>query len=473
MVDPLEMERRTNARMKAFEHQNSLREQVAEKERKKQEKKRLIEEEEAADRSRFEEDKRRMEEEKREDIARNIKLEQEKQQQVLEISRKMEESNKAAKLEKQRKRGQVVNEPVKQDSPNQQIQRQWAQAKVERSPQGNVESSPQGKPGKMCHSPIPEQQHTPSPQQAEVQATPQHLVRPLTRYISEAGTQTVCEMSCQTSPEPLHNFHREVGSPGALQSESKLISISRENSHLMSDTAMLRLKTREMSTIQRAEIKHGEKKKTRIPERTKLPAKKGPSIPVRGKKEQQPKKPVEAKAAPKYDKHGHRIKYVEEEVMRPQRTQQPKTEPKLFTTRERSLVIEKYQDVSELFQPSNPSPPLPAQQTKPSVVEEVQDESKWWNNTPSELEVLPVASTTPAKSHATPHYTPAATPSGFSLNADQIQLKYSSPNNDNGYIPSAISSRQNDILGQLAQLRLGLQNRRRHMSNTAAAEMKV
>lgn len=41
-----------------------------------------------------------------------------------------------------------------------------------------------------------------------------------------------------------------------------------------------------MSTIQRAEIKHGEKKKTRIPERTKLPAKKGPSIPVRGKKEQ-------------------------------------------------------------------------------------------------------------------------------------------------------------------------------------------
>ena len=65
----------------------------------------------------------------------------------------------------------------------------------------------------------------------------------------------------------------------------------------------------------------------------------------------------------------------------------------------------------------------------PSVVEEVQDESKWWNNTPSELEVLPVASITPAKSHATPHYTPAATPSGFSLNADQIQLKYSSPNN--------------------------------------------
>jgi len=265
---------------------------------------------------------------------------------------------------------------------------------------------------------------------------------------------------------------------------------------------MLRLKTRELSTIQRED-----KKRSRIPERTKLPTKKGPSIPVRGKKEKPVKavRPVEemSKKGARYDKHGRRIRAEEEEhgrriraeeeeVMKPQREQQrepqkkqqpepqKKSEPKLFTTRESSLVIEQYQPVSELFQSA--SPPLPAQTTKPvqpSVVEEVQDELKWWNNTPSDLtEVIAQNSATPqAASHATPQAAAtsghsSATPSGFTLNTDQIQLKYSSPNNDNGYIPSAISSRQNDILGQLAQLRLGLQNRRRVMSNTAA-EMKV
>jgi len=496
MVDPLEMERRTTARQKAMEHQNSLRAQVAEKERKEQEKKRLILEEEAADRRRFEEDKRRLEEEKREEFARNIKLEQEKQEKVMEISRQMEESKRAAKLEKQRKRGQVTNDP-KQDSPEQH--RQWAQH------QTKVEESSQLQPktqGKMAHSPIPvrqpqyapsPQQYAPSPQQVPQQPQQAQQASGLVRYISETGTQTVCEMSCQTSPTPrdMHSFNREQGaSPGALHSESKLISISRETSHLMSDTAMLRLKTRELSTIQRED-----KKRSRIPERTKLPTKKGPSIPVRGKKEKPVKavRPVEemSKKGARYDKHGRRIRAEEEEVMKPQREQQrepqkkqqpepqKKSEPKLFTTRESSLVIEQYQPVSELFQSA--SPPLPAQTTKPaqpSVVEEVQDELKWWNNTPSDLtEVIAQNSATPHAANAMPQAAAtsghsSATPSGFTLNADQIQLKYSSPNNDNGYIPSAISSRQNDILGQLAQLRLGLQNRRRVMSNTAA-EMKV
>ncbi|XP_063680676.1 transcription factor SPT20 homolog [Bolinopsis microptera] len=96
-VDPEELERRTDARKRARENQEMIRQQVEERERLKKEEKDKIKREEELQMKRIEEEKRLMAEEVRLEQEKRRQKEAAQLQQIQEMRQKIEEANKKAK----------------------------------------------------------------------------------------------------------------------------------------------------------------------------------------------------------------------------------------------------------------------------------------------------------------------------------------------------------------------------------------
>eukprot|EP00116_Pleurobrachia_bachei_P002471 sb/3462733/ len=425
LMDPLEAERRQDARRRARENQELIRMQVEEKERKKKEEEARLKREEEAEMRKIEEEARRMAEEVKREQEKSKEKERRQLAQIMEMRNKIEEATKQAEAEKRGRRS--GSSPTKTPAPTREVRR--TPAPVQRSPAQQRSTSPP--PQQQYQSPVqqspsqhqppfqqssPQQQYQP-PSQQQYQPPPTqqqqyHQQQPTTQQYhqppqtsstmyhqppqtsstmyhqqppmyappvvqqSTIGTQTVCEVSCQTS------------TTGEREGTA--------NSRLPSDTKLIEIPDRELSVIQK-------KKKASTAVGT-----------TRKKKEQPPPGRVAAAAdkrrkppAVQYDKNGRRIKTEKEEV------------------------------VSTPGVKSVPEVESPACR---SIADILDDPSRCEENS-----------------------------SGLKMNENQIQMRYTSPQNEDRTIPSAITERQNDILGQLERLRMGLRNRRMHIPADGAA----
>ncbi|KAL5260329.1 hypothetical protein ACHWQZ_G010451 [Mnemiopsis leidyi] len=411
-VDPVELERRQEARKRALENQEMIRRQVEERERLKKEERERIKREEEIEMRRIEEEKRKMAEEVRLEQEKRKQKEEAQLQQIADMRRKIEEANRSAKEEKRNKRSRSVSgkestfkhdvESIPLESVEEiKTNHQRLVPVIEKTTsveETHVQSA------QTFAAPVPVQETVFVPVQHQpVQVQQPVPVQQPVRYVSNASTQTVQEVSCQT--------------------------MTREESFLPADSRLIQLKERELSVVQRKQdsAKRGTSKrndndkqgsaKRNVPNRNNTDSRRGPIKPQPGsklpvKKQQERKVPEVPRV--QYDKNGRRIRRTKPP------SPQDETPPAANIIAEESEVITEYETIADIF--DNPESPV--------------------------MKVESVG------------------PSPFTVPEQQVQMRYTSPKNETRTIPSAISVRQNDILSQLEKLRMGLKDRRRHVSST-------